>query len=356
MTRLLGLAVDPTAGGSTLDAITSGGVITIPDPTFWVPDSNAQVTDGYENTDRGDEKRGVRGPYAPVPFRAKPTLTFTVRLYHPIATWLLPAALGKRLAPVGSAPAAIKTPFVPADGLANLPSFFAWVVREGQTDRLSGVVIESVALNVTAADPTLEVTARALYQEPVVTPTLPSFSFAGMDDPYAAVTFKAQLGASGSEVPISCVGDFTMSYTNGFEDDADVVYCRGENVLSKLVGGRYLRRQWPGRHLIGEQSTTGTLTFGTTRQDMEDRKLFATATRFIADIKQNPIAGTNPPADRNIRITIPQWVVTGGSADPSQRTGPIKSSYEWGGFVDPTTTENLRIEILDSAPIPLIPA
>lgn len=352
MPRWLGLALDPTPGGSNLNALADPGPIDIPDPTTWIPIESAQPNKGFTDSDTNNLGYGKRGGSAPLPFRARPTLTFQTDLFSKAAKLLIAAGIGKVGAPTGTAPAPIKTPVSPADTGDQLPGLVAWLVRDGQTDRLSGLWVDSFTVTVQGAVPTLQVTLNALYQETVQTPgSLPTASYVGygVDQKYSGVMFKVLQGASGSEVAVDCVANFAFTYNNNLEDDEDVIYCRGENVLTELVDGRYRRRQWPDKHVLGEQALTGTIGFGSTRQDIEERQLFATAERVVAEFHENPL-GTTPPSDRLLRIVIPQQVITGGDgADAYSRNAPIKASYEWAGFLDPATGTDIVAEFVDTA-------
>jgi hypothetical protein len=356
MPRWLGLALDPTPGGSNFDTLSDPGPVDIPDPTTWIPVETAQGAKGFTDSDTNNLAYGVRGASAPLPYRAKPTLTFQTDLFSKAAKLLITAGLGKIGTPTGTAPAPIKTPVAPVGSGEQLPALVAWLVRDGQTDRFTGLWVDSMTITVAGAVPTLQVTLNALYQETVATPgSLPTTSYTGygVDQKYSGVKFKVKQGAEGSEVAINCVANFAVTLNNGLEDDEDVVYCRGDNVVTRLSGGRYRHRQWPGQHAVGDQATTGSLGFGTTRLDIEERQLFADAERVVAEFYENPL-GTTPASDRLLRLVIPQQVITGGDgASPLTRTGPIKSSYEWGGFIDPATNADIVAEFVDSTALTL---
>lgn len=355
MPRWLGLAIDPTPGGTTLDVLATPGPIVIPDPTVWIPIEEATPDKGFTNTDTNNLGYGVRGSSAPLPFRARPKLTFTTDLFSKAAKLILPCALGVIGTATGTPPVAVKTPVRPADFGAQLPTLIGWLVRDGQTDRMTGLAVDSFTITVQGGVPTLQVSLTALYHESVPTPgTLPTVSYTGFepDQKYSGVMFKVLHGPELTETPINCIANFSWTFNNNLEDDEDVVFCRGQNVLTTVTGGRYRRRQWPGQHVLGEQSNSGNIGFGAPRQDHEDRQLFVTAERIVAAFFENPLA-TTPPADRTLRIVIPQQVITGGGADAYSRSDPIKSSYEWSGHIDPATGTDIVAEFVDTAALTL---
>lgn len=352
--RALGLAVDPNSGdgGSTLDLLLDAGPVEFATPTLWVPLTTGQADKGYSNTDRNDEARGTFAKAAPVPDKATPSFTFTCRLYDPLAKYILPRVLPAIGSTSGTVPAAVTTPLRPtADG--QLPALHAVLIRDEQVDQFAGVWFEQVVVKFAEGDPTIDVTARALYHQTDEAGDLDPFEpdFSDLGDPYAGVTLTAKTGAGGG-TRIACLGTFDLTFNNGFETDPDVVYCRGENVLTTTVSGKYKRRQYPGRHIVGDRDITGNLSFGTVRPDMEDRLLLSTAERLVVTAFGNPL-GTTPAADAALSFEMPNFVATDGGADDLARSGPIKSSYQYGGFVDDTSGDDLIVRFVDTAAITL---
>jgi hypothetical protein len=360
MARFIGFASDENSatGGSTVDLLlleAGSGEITIPPPTVFFPATGGSASAGYTDTERNDEVRGVRGSTAPTPYQAAPELTISTRLYPSVAKWLLPLALPRAGAVVGSGDQARVSSFRPALSSAIPPTVVAMLVRDEQTDLLSGLAVESLQISFAEGDPTVEATLRALYHQVIATPeplaTSPVFAD---EEPYAGVTLSAKTGADPG-VAISCFGSASLTITNNIDDDADVRFCKGQNLIVKEVAGRYRRRQYPARHRLGAQAIEGNLNFGTVRPDMEELRLLTTADRLTLTVTGNPL-GTTPQADEALQFDMPNIVLTGeGGAAELVRDGALKSSYPFGAFIDGSTGDDdliVRFTATDEVLIP----
>jgi hypothetical protein len=353
MARWLGIAPDPNSavGGSTYDLLTEDGPIDWTEPTVFLPVTDGNSERNHEDTPRNDETTLGRGSVPPVSYRADPGWSFSVPAYMPVLRQVLPAAYGKVGPATGVAPAAISTPISPVDYGAKLPSLMIWLVRDGLLERHSGAWIEQLTLNTQGARPMLQVSGKSLYREASDAVDLPAPTRISAKDTLASVTFSARTGAAAG-VPIGCVTGFTLTHNNNFETDADARFCADENVLTELVGGRYKRRQYPGLHILGEHTTTGTIAMAKPRVDMEGRMLLAESERMVASLTGNPIDGANPAADEALVIDMPSWVVTGGEgASALTKTGTIKASYDWGGFVNEETGADLTVSLVDKTAV-----
>ncbi|MBF6618834.1 MAG: hypothetical protein ITG02_01205 [Patulibacter sp.] len=353
MARWLGIAPDPNSniGGSTYDLLTESGPIEWPDPTVFLPATDGNSERNHEDTPRNDETTLGRGALPPVSYRADPGWSFSVPLYMPVARLVLPAAYGKVGTPVGTAPASISTPLSPVDYGARLPSLIIWLVRDGQLERHAGAWIEQLTLNTQGARPMLQVSGKSLFRDVDDAVDLPTPTRISAKDTLASVTFSAKTG-EGSGTPIGCVTTFTLTHNNNFEADADARFCAGENVVTELVDGRYKRRQYPGQHILGEHTTTGTIGMAKPRVDIEGRTLLGTSERLVASLSGNPIDGATPAADESLVFDMPSWVVTGGEgAGALTKTGAIKATYDWGGFVDEETGADLTVSIVDETAV-----
>lgn len=354
--RFLAIGADPNsaAGGSTYDQLTSPGPLVNPTLDDYYPVVSANVTPGYEDRDRNDEVRGRRAGAAPYPWRAAPTFTFRVRLYPTIAKWLYPHLLGGAPASTGTAPAAVTTAFEPVGYGSLLPAFNLTLVREDQIDRLWGCWVGEVETEVTGeGEVFVTVSGRALYHKS--DPTSGSFtpSTAAHKQPYAGVTLKAQTG-NGALTAIDCLSSMSFTFSNELSDDDDVRFCKGANVVRTAVGTTYRYRHYPSKHRLGRQSVTGNLQFGTTRPDLETRRLLTTTEKLVATVTGDPISpATTPAADELLRWTFHTYVLTGGEADELQSEGEIKSAYEFGAFLDESTGKDFTTEFVTKAAVPL---
>jgi hypothetical protein len=345
--RWLGLVDDAEPGGSTLDALADPGPVAIPAPDYFIPVTAANADPGLRNLDRDNEVRGRRGNVAPVAFASAPSLTFEARAYPLLLRRIIPAALGGAPVDTGVAPAAITSTVEPLESGA-LPAMHATLVREEQTDRLAGLVIEEFELNLPADEEgTLSVTAQGLYHEPAATSSPPSPTYLGHEDAFMLRDVVAFTG-DGAGVRIDCLGGFGLTWNNGLVDDFRSRFCAGENVRDFLVGGLRQRLWYPGRHKLGPQAITGRLDFGTTRPDLEERRLVLAAEKLVVELSAGPL-GTTPDADEMLRLTVWKHALTGGGAEALAREGDITSSYEFTGYLDPASGKDLTAAFVGDA-------
>jgi len=355
MARSLGLAVDPTAGGTKYDDVVATPTpVAIPDPTVWIPATTATMSRNPNNLNRNNEVRGVRGSAAPIAFSADPTVSFESRAYPQVAKLVLSAALSGTPAATGTAPAAITTKIEPTQ--ANpLRTLVAHLHREEQYEVESGIAVDSVELKLPAdAEGTLTVEGKALYHDVKQTlpSPLPTTSYTGLGEhTFMLRDVKAYKGA-GAGVLIDCLAGLTIKFDNGLIDDFTSRFCAGQNVRSYTVNSQSYRQWYPTRHRIGPQLITGRLDFGLTRPDLELERVLAVADKLVIEASAGPISpATTPAVDEVLRITLAKSVLTGGGADPLVDEGDIKSNYEFGGFVDPSTGKDITVEFVSKTAV-----
>lgn len=354
MARWIGLAVDPTPGGTTYDLINADtDPVEIPDPSIWVPFTTATASAGSNNLDRNNEGRGRRAQSAPIAFSASPRASFESRAYPGIVKPIVSRALSGIGAGTGTAPAAITTP-IEAVQSNPLKTLAVHLLREEQYDVLTGVAVNNFELNLAAdQEGTINLSdARGLYHDVTddLPDPLPTPTWSHLGDTYKLRDAVAYVGET--RVKIDCLAGFTLSWSNGLIDDFQSRFCAGENVREYTLGGKKYRIWLPKRHKIGPQAVTGTLNFGVTRPDLETRRILADAQRFEIVCSAGPISpATTPAADEVMKITMYRQVFTDGGADPLVRDGDIKSSYTFGAFADPTTGQDVRIEFVSNAAV-----
>lgn len=333
--RALGLAPDPNSatGGSSYDDLATPGPVDFPDPTLWLPPSDAQVDPGLNRSDRNNYGFGRRGNSVGKPWSAAPTLTGTTLATPKNAKFIIPRALGTLAAPTGTAPAPITTVASPKQS-GVLPSVCATLIREEQTDRVSGLWFNTFELALPAdGEGTLQFGAMGLYHE--VSPSSgpdPTTDYSGNRDSYEIRTAKFYDGATGTDL-IDCVSSTTISFGNALIDDARTRFCAGKNIIDKLDGGRRYRLWYPDRNRLGPQTLSVTMDFGTVQPGRELERLFSIADKLVIEATAGPV-GTTPASDDLIRFTFGEAIATGGGADPFRREGEQFSSYEYTGGID----------------------
>lgn len=355
--RWLGISRDGVAGGSSYDALSTEGTLPVAweDSAIFVPVTTAQVDPGLSTLNRDNEVRGRRGNTAPVSFASAPSATFSARAYPELVRALIPDSLGEITGSTGVAPAAITTTVKPEqDQAASLPARFLTVVREEQIDRLAGAIVGEWTLDLPVDEEgTLEFTMPALYHEPDATADavgLPTPSYSGWDDTYMLRDVAAFSGA-GAGVRIDCLAGLGLTFNNGLVDDFRSRFCAGENIKAITDGAGKVHRLWyPKRHKLGAQAVTGRLDFGVTRPDLETRRLILGAEKLVVELSAGAL-GTTPPATEMVRLTIALASLTGGGAGELAREGDITSSYEFSGYIDPATSEDLAVELVGSAAV-----
>lgn len=355
MSRWIGLAIDPTAGGTTYDKVTdTTAPVAIPDPTIWIPESTATASPGSTNLDRNNENRGVRGMPAPKAYRLDPKVSFESRAYPKVVKPVISRALGRIGATSGGpSPRAITTPIETAQS-NPLPALVAHVLREEQYEILTGVAINTFELDLAVdAEGVIRLSdGWGLYYD--VTDVVPDPGdiapvFSGYGPTYTIQNAIAYVGDAATR--IDCLAGFTLSVNNNLIADTRSRYCAGENIRNYSLNGNTYSVWLPTRNKISSQTITGTLDFGQTRPDLELRHILADAQRFVIECSCGPaVPATTPAANEMMRITTYKQVFTDGGADPMVKDGDIRSSYTYGAFLD-DSNRDLLVEFVSGAPV-----
>lgn len=347
MARYFAYADDSTAGGTTLEVL---GATAIPQPTERVPVTSANAEPGTDTLDRNSLVTGRRAQSAPQAFRAAPSMTFETLAFPKLAAKMLRAALSGAIASTGTVPAAVESTFGPLQ-TGNLKALIGWLVREGQADAMTGLVVDELAFDFPAdAEGTLSATLRGLYHQvdtPVALGAPASVAAAGPYlDAYMLRDVTAYVGAA--ETQIDCLGGFGFTFNNGLIDEPRSRYCAGKNVETTVLDGIRHKLWFPDRNPYAGQAVTGRLDFGTTRPDQELRRILAHADKLVVELAAAPL-GTTPAADEMMRLTFYKTVLTGGGAEPLQRDGDQMSSYEFSAYLDETTDKDLEVTVTSTA-------
>lgn len=347
--KWLALVDDPVVGGSKYsDIATTPPTEVWPSSGFtFFPVEEATPDQGYSGSDGNDEVRTGRGRSKTRPTRAAPTLNFTLAAYPSLVRFLARRAWGGPITSSGTAPAPVTSKVAGAASGANLQPFFAFVLRDGQLDRMSGLWISSFQLQTGdgSDDAKIVIQARALYHSAIATPGgLPNATFS-TEEAYTALTLSLLVGNSAT--PISCPAGADITVSNELVTDPVAVYCANEQIRSKVVSNKYVRRQFPYRNKIGDQVTSGELRFGTERPDMEALLADGTVDKLVLRLTGDPL-GTTPAADDVMRIVLPGYQLTEGGATALSKADP-RSTYQFAGLADPASGELPYVEFVGAS-------
>jgi hypothetical protein len=351
MSRWIGLAADPTAGGTTYELLEGVGGLAIPVPTLFIPASTAQMEPGVNPLERKDEVRGRRGEAAPISFASDPTATFTSRGYPGVVRQIIRSAFGGAITSTGTAPAAITSSLGTLQE-GNLPALIPWLLREGQLDRLTGAIVSDFEIDFPIdGESTIQATMEGLFHDAQssASPKDPkgSASLAYPTPDYKAhqytyllrdaVAFKGP--EAGTEIPD--LAGFKMSFNNGMIKDFRSRYRPNHNIQKQTIE-TVVRKLWlPAKHKIGAQTVTGTVTLSDVDPNSEAIRLMTAAEKLVFEVFAGPLA-TTPASTEALKITLYKQVYTGGGADPLVREGDQTAAYTFTGYIDETTNKDLE--------------
>jgi hypothetical protein len=344
LSRWIGLADDPTAGGSTYEVLTAETPVDIPVPTDFVPATSATVDFGQTPLTRTDEVRGRRGDTAPVSFAAAPKWTVNCRAYPVQVRKLLRNALGGTVAHAGGpSPKAYEDTVSPLEeGLP--PMLVAWLKREGQLDRATGLIVSNIAFDFPIdQEGSLVTQMDALYSQvqPYETAKEPggsvkaAKSVSSADYTADVETYKLRDGKvllGSSEVEIPNLGSFSFTFDNGLIEDFRAKFKPGHNIEKTVIDSVTHKLWYPQRHKLGPQTVTGKFDLSEVDPTQELKKALLHAEKLIFRVQAGPL-GTTPAAEDMLQITIAQMARTGGGAEPLVRQGDQYASYDFTGYI-----------------------
>lgn len=353
MNRWLGLVADPTAAGTTFDdlAAMSGSAAAIAAPTLWLPVTTGQAEPGEQTLERTNEIRGRRGNTAPISFASAPSLTFEARAYSKLLRPLLRKALGGSISSTGTAPAAIESTVGPLQS-GDLPAWIAWLRREDQLDRLTGLVAGEVELNFAIDEEgTVSFNGQALYHDSddpdaaedpnghaAADAGTPAYT--GYEDTYMLRDAAAFTGSGLAD--IEAFAGFGLTFGNGLIDDMRSRFKPNANIEVIEVDGEEHKIWFPKRNKIGAQTVTGRIDLSDVDAAMSLKRRAKHVEKLVFEVAAGPL-GTTPAADDMMRITVHSHTLTSGGADPVQKEGDQVASFEFSGYVDPTTNKDIEV-------------
>lgn len=352
--RMLGFKADPVVGGSRYTDLSSGVVPQVDD--VW-PIEGANFNTGVMTLDRNSEIWGGRGNPPPEEFRKDPRLTINGLLYPRLAEILLFYAMGGSDVVTGTAPAARTHTGKPIGygGSGILPALLAAVFRDAQTDRGSGLWVNSVTVNFPLeGHATFEAELWCLYHVSETPGTMPALSRNARDvSTYKLRDLKAYFAGSGTSVP--GVTGFSLTFNNNLVDDPDARFAAGQQVQAITAPDATKRRiWWPSQHFLGgSQEISGEINFSTVQQAEDVKHDLALTEQLVAEVEGNDLT-TTPVVKELLRFTLGKAVRTGGGPADLQKEGLQKASYQFGGFVDIATGLDLTIAAINNVTTPIV--
>lgn len=353
--RMLGLKNDPVAGGSRYSDLTGGVVDQVDDV---VPVTGATVDKNVVTLDRNDEITGYRGNPAPEEFRKDPRLTIRGLLYPRLAEKLLFYAMGGSDAVTGGATGSAYTHTgkpIGYGGTGLLPALLAAVFRDDQTDRLSGLWVNSVTVNFPLeGHATYEAELWGLYHASETPGTMPALARNTRDvTTYKLRDLKAYFGGSATSVP--GVTGFSLTFTNNLIDDPDARFAAGQQVQAIVApDGTKRRIWWPSQHFLGgSQAISGEINFSTTKHAEDVKHDLALSELLVAEVEGNDLP-TTPVVKEMLRLSVENAVRTGGGPEDLAKEGLQKSSYQYGGYIDLATGTDLTVAAVNNVATPIV--
>lgn len=352
MTRLLALADDPTAGGTTLDLLQAAtSPLAIPAASQFVPVTTAQVDPALNQLDRKDENRGRRGDTAPISFASAPQVTFESRAYPKILRPIIRKALSGSISSAGTAPKAVESTLGPIQS-GSLLSFVVWLLREEQLDRVTGAAVSEFDLKFPIdQEGTVATTLWGLYHDtdesasPLdpsgsAAAAIPTADYTGYEDAFMLRDASAFQGEGEGE-EIADLAGFSLTFNNGLISDFRSRFRPNHNIEIATIDAIRHKLWYPQRNKIGPQGVTGTIDLSSVDPSAEQRRVLTHADKLVFEIAAGPL-GTTPAADEMMRLVVHKHASTGGGAEPLVREGDQVSSYDFSGYIDPAT--NLDLE------------
>jgi hypothetical protein len=352
--RFLSLQPDPVAGGSTHDALTTDGTVAPAWPALagLLPVTGGSVDPGLTQIDRDDDVTGLGASQAPETLSSAPEVTVEMRAFPAVAHRLIRDALKGTATASGTAPAAITTT-IEAEQDGPERCSIATLVREGQVDRVSGVAFNEIELEMAIdEDATISATGWGLYHD-VLTEAEAGLT-APLDQPvghvYKLRDVYAYLGA-GAGVQIDCVAGFGLTFSANLDDDAQTRFCAGRQIAETVINGQRYRVWYPDRHKRkGKRGVTCRVDFASTQVDQELARILSKADRLRVEIAGARL-GTTPEADQMLGLILHRVVPTDGGPDEMNANDALRSSYEYGVYLDPDTNKDIQAEIVGTAAI-----
>lgn len=341
--RLFGIKDDATVGGSNYDTLASGA---IPDADLFWPITGGDADKGTERVDRNAEARGRRAGVAPLPFRARPSMTIPVPAYRTVLEKQAKKALGGTDTMTGTPPASISHSIASLDYPAPaLPAVHAQLVRDALNHKMSGAVFNRIAWTFPLdGEGTTEAELVGLYlkHDPAAAPTA---AFAGLPDDVMMLR-DAQMFIDGSMTAIPDLEGFEFTYVNNVNPH----WSAKRNVVSQSLGTpTQVKKNWyPQENRIGAaQDVTYAINFGGLSAVQELAHDFSQVQKFVFEVLGAPLA-TTPPATELLRVTIYAGVHTGGGAEALTARDDITSRYEGGAFYSTADADDVKIEIVNN--------
>lgn len=346
--RAVAFLSDPTAGGSSYDALTSGA---IPDCTDVWPVTGVTRNKNVSVLERPDLISGLRGDLPPESFRQDPRYTLRGRAYPRQLKQLVAMVTGVADTKTGTPPAAITHAFTPAGyGAIALPAKYMQLEQDGLNEKASGVVCNQLSMTfANDGDGTWEADLWALYRNQFGSP--PALVAAPADlsnTTYKLRDLKAYFAGSGSQVPDVVSASFV--FANNIIDDNEVRFQAGKNIAAQLDAGANKHYVWyPSEHRIGaDMAISGSIGFSAVEIAEDLKHDLAVAEKLVFEVDAGDLT-TTPAATQRMRITVYNKVYSDFTVDDLAKSGAAKSSLNFKGYLDPATASSIKIEFVDAS-------
>ena len=359
--RLFGITDDAIPGGSSYDDLLVGAGGTelkaIPDATIFWPVTGGAVDKNLERLGREDEVRGRRPALPPMPFRARPVITFPVPAYRSVLEKIVKKALGGTDTVVGTVSPYTHTIDALGFGSTALPAFHIQLVRDDVNLKVSGNSIQRFTMNFPLdGEGTCEVEAFGLYNQ-MYAAAIPSATFTDVNDVLMLRDAKAFFDPTSVPAAPGTITGTQIPDLQGFEftwtNNLNPKFYAGRNISTLAIGTPPLTRKvwWVEENKLGaSQDVTFALQFGNPSVAQELAAEYGQIQKLVVDIAGGPITG----GVELLRVTIYNGEWTGGGADALSARDDLNSRFEGGAFYSQADSKDVKIEFVNSSATPLV--
>ncbi len=350
--RYFGLTNDPNsaAGGTNLETMVADTVnfptADIPDITNAWPVITATADWGKGVINRDNEVTGVRASRPPIPFKATPTIPFTVDAYRYTMEKALKSVMGAEGAITGAGPYAHPLSVLPF-GAGIIPSLNLQIIRDSMHHKATGAVLESVECTFPFDGPgTVACEAHPLYmrQEPstVAMPTgvIPEVNAQPILVRDATIVFDGGTSTIG-------INQFSFGVkNNGRYDWQSAGHCSEQRVVGTPG---VLRQLWfPHYHkIIARHTVTFHVGFEDTQEIQETAMQWGQIQKVVVTLADPTVAGNS--------IVITQFAteIEGGGVDALTASGNQTAAFDGRGYYSASDGTDILVTVNNQSATPI---